>query len=48
MPWGDFTDYKSILVKAMNGLVPSGNKLLPEPMLTQVYATICYHQAPMN
>ena len=22
-----------------NGLVPSGNKLLPEPMLTQIYAT---------
>ena len=26
-----------------NGLVPSGNKPLPEPMLTQIYITI-WHQ----
>ena len=26
-----------------NGLVPSGNKLFPEPMLTQMYSTILRH-----
>ena len=26
-----------------NGLVPSGNKPLPEPMLTQIYVTIRRH-----
>ena len=26
-----------------NGLVPSGNKPLPEPMLTQMYVTIKFH-----
>ena len=26
-----------------NGLVPSGNKALPEPMLTQIYVTIWRH-----
>ena len=30
----DLTDDKSTLVQVMNGLVPSGNKPLPEPMLT--------------
>ena len=28
-----------------NGLVPSGNKQLPEPMLTKIDVTIC-HQLP--
>ena len=31
-----------------NGLVPSGNKPLPEPMLTQIYVTIWLHQATMS
>ena len=31
-----------------NGLVLSGNKPLPEPMLTQIYVTIWRHQALMN
>ena len=31
-----------------NGLVPSGNKPLPDPMLTQIYVTIWCHQATMN
>ena len=31
-----------------NGLVPSGNKPLPEPMLTQIYVTIWHHQATMS
>ena len=26
-----------------NGLVPSGNKPLPEPMLTQIYVAIWCH-----
>ena len=26
-----------------NGLVPLGNKPLPEPMLTQIYVTKCCH-----
>ena len=26
-----------------SGLVPSGNKSLPEPMLTQIYVTIWHH-----
>ena len=26
-----------------NGLVPSGNKPLPEPMLTQIYDAIKHH-----
>ena len=31
-----------------NGLVPSGNKPLPEPMLTQIYVAKWHHQASMN
>ena len=31
-----------------NGLVPSGNKSLTEPMLTQSYAAIWRHQASMG
>ena len=30
-----------------NGLVPSGNKSLPEPMLTKIYDNIRRHQATM-
>ena len=36
MPW-DLTDDKSTVnIGSGNGLVPSGNKPLPEPMLTQI------------
>ena len=31
-----------------NGLVPSGNKSLPDPMLTQIYVIIWHHQATMS
>ena len=31
-----------------NGLVPSGNKPLPEPMLTQFFVAIWYHQTTMS
>ena len=31
-----------------NCLVPSGNKPLPEPMLTQTYVAICCHKTTMN
>ena len=31
-----------------NGLVPSANKLLPEPMLTQFYVIISSNQATMG
>ena len=31
-----------------NGLVPSGNKPLPEPVLSQMYVTIWHHQATMS
>ena len=30
------------------GLVPSGDKPLPEPMLTQVYVAIWHQQATMS
>ena len=38
-----FTDDKSTLIGSGNGLVPSGNKLLPEPMFTKFYVTIWRH-----
>ena len=31
-----------------NGLVPLGNKPLPEPMLTQIYVAIWRQQAPVR
>ena len=31
-----------------NGLLPSGNKPLPDPMLTLIYDTIWYTQDPMS
>ena len=31
-----------------NGLVPSGTKPLPEPMLTQIYVAMRRHQAMLN
>ena len=40
----DLIDDKSMLVEGSgNGLVPSGNKPFPEPMLTQIYVAICRH-----
>ena len=38
----DLTDDKSNIGSG-NGLVPSGNKPLPEPMLTQIYVAIWRH-----
>ena len=32
-------------IGAGNGLVPSGNKPLPEPMLIQIYVVIRHHKA---
>ena len=37
----DFTDDKSVNIGSGNGMVPSGNKPLPGPMLTQIYIAIC-------
>ena len=34
------TDDKSVNIGSGNDLVPSGNKSLPEPMLTQIYVVI--------
>ena len=31
-----------------NGLVQSGNELLPEPMLTLIYVDIWHHKAGMS
>ena len=31
-----------------NGLVPSGNKTLPEPILTRSYVALCSHWATMS
>ena len=44
----DLTDDKSTLVQVINGLVPSGNKPLPEPMLTQISVAIWQHKATMS
>ena len=38
----DLTDDKSTLAQ-VNGLVPSGNKPLPEPMLIQIYVVKWHH-----
>ena len=38
----DLIDDKSVLVSD-NGLVPSGSKPLPQPMLTKIYDAIWYH-----
>ena len=35
-------------IGAGNGLVPSGNNPLPEPMLTQIYVAIWHQQATMS
>ena len=31
---------REVNIGSGNGLVPSGNKPLPEPMLTQIYVTL--------
>ena len=38
----------SIKIGSGNGLVPSGTKPLPEPMLTKFYDTLWRHQGPMS
>ena len=35
-------------IGSCDDLVPSGNKPLPEPMMTQIYVTIWRHLATMN
>ena len=35
-------------IGSANSLVPSGTEPLPEPMLSQIYVTIWYHQATMS
>ena len=37
-----------INIDSGNSLMPSGNKPLPESMLTQIYVAICRHQATMS
>ena len=47
----DFTDSFTVNIGSGNGLVPSGNKPLPEPMLTQISDSdlaIWCHQATMS
>ena len=41
----DFTDDD---IGSVNGLVPSGNKPLPEPVLTKISDVICYHLATVK
>ena len=38
----------SVRIGLGNGLVLSGNKPLPEPMLTEIYVAIWCHLAPMS
>ena len=35
-------------IGSCNGFVASGNKPLPEPMLTQIYVTIWQHKVTMS
>ena len=41
----DLSDWRYVNIGSGNGLVASGNKPLPEPMLTQIYVVIWRHQA---
>ena len=43
-----WTSLIKVSVGSGNGLVPSGNKPLPEPMLTQIYVTIWHHSATIG
>ena len=45
MPMGLIDD---VSIGSGNGLVPSGNKPLAEPMLTQIYVSIWRHRATMS
>ena len=38
----------SVNIGSGDGLVPSGNKPLPEPMLTQIYVAKWHHQVSMS
>ena len=44
MPQNTFADNND----SGNGLLPSGNKPLPEPMLTQMHVAILRHQVTMT
>ena len=50
MSWmpNDHIDGRSKLVPASNGLALSGNKPLPEPMLTKFYDALWLYQWPLN
>ena len=37
------SDWLEVIIDSGNGLVPSGNKPLAEPMLTQIYVPIWHH-----
>ena len=43
MPQNTCDDNCQVNIGSGNGLVPSGNKPLPEPILTQIYITIWHH-----
>ena len=45
LPSGDnhWTSLMVVNIDLGNGLVPSGNKPLPEPMLTQIFVAIWHH-----
>ena len=43
-----WTDDWSVNIGSGHGLVPSGNKPSPEPMLTEFYEAIWHHQATMS
>ena len=43
MPENTFDDKSEVSIGSGNGLVPSGNKPSPEPMLTQIYVAILRH-----
>ena len=46
--WMSQNHISDVKIGSGNGLVPLGNKPLPEPMLTQIYIDICLHLAPPN
>ena len=43
MPQNTFDNNKSALVQVMTLPLPPGNKLFPEPVLTQSYVIIWHH-----
>ena len=42
------TSYNDVNIGSGNGLVPSGNKALPVPMLTQICLTTWCHKASVS